>query len=528
MAKRSRPKKPAKTRPSRAKQGTLVDNPSSRLNAAQRLLREGRHNDAVDLFNEAVRVEPNNVRAYVMSARAYAELFQFERMEAIHAKLIARAPKHPGVHHYIGETFAHLKLPHRAIECFETAVGLEDSAAPTWMELASLYESAHRLDEAEQLIERAVDSGYDIPLVWLVRGRIQRRQSEPEKAEATFRELIERAPKTSWACQAWGEIALMKDRQGDYPAAIEAIAECKKLQMVREDRYITAAKNAHEKMRRLFADLTRDDLRRWRDLASQLSPQPVALLTGFPRSGTTLLEQLLDAHPGLISSEERDFVGKELIRQVLSRQGNAPILELYNKVSLKRISDARQQYLPVMEYMLGEPVGDRMHLDKNPAYNLTLPLMFRFFPETCLVVALRDPRDVVLSCYLRYLPMNAVSVSFMTPQRAAERYALDMGAWLRMRELVDSPWCEVRYEDTVDAPETQARRALETLGLDWRDDVLKYRERLGKEKMVTSPTYEAVAQPVHKGAIGRWRNYAEILEPALETLQPFLKEFGYE
>ena len=66
-----------------------------------------------------------------------------------------------------------------------------------------------------------------------------------------------------------------------------------------------------------------------------------------------------------------------------------------------------------MEYLLGEPIAGRMHLDKNPAYNLTIPLVLRFFPETRLIVALRDPRDVVLSCYLRYLPLNSVSVRFL-------------------------------------------------------------------------------------------------------------------
>lgn len=527
MAKRPRSKKPAKPRRQPAKKMVLVDAPSRHLNAAQNLLRTGRHHDALDLYNEAIRLEPNNVRTYVMTARAYAELFRFDRMEAVHDALIRQAPNHPGVHHYIGETFAHLKLPQRATECFEKAVSLETSEPPTWMELASLYEAAHRLDEAQELIERAVAGGYDIPLVWLVRGRIQRRRKELEKAEATFQDLIRRSPETNWACQAWGELALMKDRQGDYTGAVAAIKQCKDLQMAREEPFVEATAKAHQRMRKLFADLSLSDLRRWRQEAAEYPQLPVALLTGFPRSGTTLLEQLLDAHPDLVSSEERDFVGKELIRQTLSRQGAAPILDLYNDLSAVKLRNGRDQYFPVMEYLLGEPIGDRVHLDKNPAYNLTLPLMLRFFPETRLIVAIRDPRDVVLSCYLRYLPLNAVSVGFMTPERTAERYSLDMEAWLRMRELVETPWRQVRYEDTVENPAKQAREALETLGLDWRDEVLDYRNRLGTEKVVTSPTYEAVAQPVHKGAIGRWENYAELMEPAIKTLEPFISEFGY-
>ena len=116
-----------------------------------------------------------------------------------------------------------------------------------------------------------------------------------------------------------------------------------------------------------------------------------------------------------------------------------------------------------MEYLLGEPIGGRMHLDKNPSYNLVLPLVLRLLPETRLIVALRDPRDVVLSCYLRYLPLNAVSVRFLDIDRTAEKYALDMNAWLKIRELTEVPWCEIRYEDTVATPPAR-RKALDTLG----------------------------------------------------------------
>jgi Sulfotransferase family len=254
----------------------------------------------------------------------------------------------------------------------------------------------------------------------------------------------------------------------------------------------------------------------------------MALLTGFPRSGTTLLEQVLDAHPDLVSSEERDFIGKELFITVMGQRAKTPLLELLNDLRVPQIEAERERYFLAMEYLLGQSVGGRVHLDKNPAYNLTIPQVLRFFPETRLIVALRDPRDVVLSCYLRFLPLNAVTVRFLDIQRTADRYALDMGAWLKLRELIDVPWCEIRYEDTVGDLAGQARRALATLDLPWSDDVLNYRQRLiGSTKQVTSPTYEAVAQPIYTKAIGRWRHYERLLEPDLKTLEPFIREFGY-
>ena len=88
-------------------------------------------------------------------------------------------------------------------------------------------------------------------------------------------------------------------------------------------------------------------------------------------------------------------------------------------------------------------------------------------------------------------------------------------------------WCEVRYEDTVADIAKQARVALTTLGLDWNNAVLDYRQRLIGGKQVASPSYEAVAQPIYTKSIGRWKNYEGLLEPALECLEPFVREFGY-
>ena len=92
--------------------------------------------------------------------------------------------------------------------------------------------------------------------------------------------------------------------------------------------------------------------------------------------------------------------------------------------------------------------------------------------------------------------------------------------------MISSPWIELKYEDAVSNLEQEARRALEFLGLPWEQSVLQYRDRL-KEKVVGSPTYEAVSQPLYTRAIGRWRNYEEFLQPVFSILEPSIKAFDY-
>ncbi len=507
----------------------LVHVASPRVTAAQSLWREGRYDDALALFDEALRQEANNAQAYFAAARAHGEMFDFGRMDGLHDRLIARAPRQPGVHHYIAENLSALKLSKRAIASYESALEVPGVGPLTWTELASLYERTHQLEEAEELVDRAVRVGFDEPRVHFVRGRILRRQGQFNDAEAIFRNLGEMLPAESdLACRAWGEVALMWDKAGDFQRAVGAIERCKQGQQAHSEPVWQLSNRMQLAMQELLVAFTSEDLRRWRAELQQSEPRQVALLTGFPRSGTTLLEQMLDAHPDVVSSEEHDVVGRLFLHSAMRRQRNTPLFNVLNGLRANDIEAARQRYFEAMEYLLGEPIDGRMHLDKNPAYNSMLPVVFRLFPEMRIIIALRDPRDVVLSCYLRYLPLNPMSVHFLDIERTAARYASDMSAWLRMRDLIETPWCGVRYEDMVANAERQARRALATMGMSWDDSVLNYREHSAQAKQVSSPSYEAVAEPIYTRAIGRWKNYQHLLEPAMKTLEPFIREFGYD
>jgi hypothetical protein len=181
-----------------------------------------------------------------------------------------------------------------------------------------------------------------------------------------------------------------------------------------------------------------------------------------------------------------------------------------------------------MELFLDKPIGDRLLIDKNPGLQYLIPGLIRVFPEIKLLVALRDPRDVVLSCFmLSHWPLDTGNASYLNLEGAVERYHRVMGMWLTLKPLIKNPFLEVRYEDMVEDLESVARRTLDFLGVPWDERVLAFDEH-ARKKMVRSPTYADVTQKVYKHARGRWRNYQKYLEPHLERLEPFVKAFGYE
>jgi hypothetical protein len=125
------------------------------------------------------------------------------------------------------------------------------------------------------------------------------------------------------------------------------------------------------------------------------------------------------------------------------------------------------------------------------------------------------------------LPLGQGSAIFLSLEGTTQEYASTMGLWRAASTSLDQAFLEIRYEDLVADLETTARRALGFLGAAWDERVLRFHEHAQK-KLVRSPTYAAVAKPISKGAVGRWRHYEKHLAPWLETLAPFIKAFGYE
>jgi hypothetical protein len=333
------------------------------------------------------------------------------------------------------------------------------------------------------------------------------------------------------AVQAWGEWCQLRDRQGDYGGAVAAVEKAKAI-LRAAPQAVRLSKQAlvnNEVLARLYTALDRATLDAWR--AEDLPPDPrvsgVAHLLGFPRSGTTLLEQVLAAHPGLVDSPERVVFSRDVLPAVYRPGGTEPLtLDALRAVPRGRLVAQRTRYLDAMESALGEPLGGRVHLDKNPNHTSLIAGLVRLFPESKFVVSLRDPRDVVVSAYLRNFHLTEFSASFLTWGGTCLMYAFEMGVWLRLRELMEGNWVEVRYEDTVADLEGQARRALGFLGLPWDEGVVRYRERR-RGKVVNSPTHDAVRQPIYRRAVGRWRHYEPWLGPYLGRLEPFVKALGY-
>lgn len=498
------------------------------LRRARALWQANRFEEAVQLFEQTALQHPKNRLALIDASRALGARFEVSRAESFLDRFLELAAQRPELLHLAGQSYRMIFRPDKAMACFEQVVAKSKEIPDAFLELAVQYERRHRLAEAESLLTACLRTKPDYWEADFLRARVLRRLKREVDADAILRSLTEnQTVHPSLQAQSWAEIAQTLDRQGQYPAAWEAMLRGKQAVMPGAGPYLQESDVIVGHLNRLAHSVTRSHFQRWADVIPANSTGRTAILTSFPRSGTTLLEQVLDAHSQVVSSDEREAFSRDIFPALwMGRQSPVPTAPALDSAPESRLAALRTRYFAFMEAALNQSIGGRIHLDKNPPLTLVLPGFLRLFPHTHILFALRDPRDVVVSCLMQYLPLNPFSVSFLTVDRAARRYANDMAIWLILREKIVSPWLEVRYEDTVQHTEREVRRAVDFLGLPWEPQVLNYRERL-KDKPVASPTYEAVSQPIYTRAIGRWHHYEQYLAPVQSVLKNAVEAFGY-
>jgi tetratricopeptide (TPR) repeat protein len=484
----------------------------------------------LETLESAHRLAPSNTGILLQLGRIYGLRYDYAAAERCFERALHIAPQKTGILTAIAENCHHFRSPELAERYLRRALEQPDAPPPVFVKLAELYERIRRVPEAMQLVERAVTLAPNNPAALLVRARLERTAGRLEAGEKVLHSLLNKPIPDGWIhAQAWYELGQNLDRQNRFDEAMRAFLNAKIILQPQTANHLIELKAFHARLKVMETNVSAKLLRSWFDNSPALKPsRRIALLTGHARSGTTLLEQVLDAHPDIVSAEETSVFLEEAFAPLRRNlPPDALMLPVLEAAGLPALQQSRAAYFHSMEMNIGSPIAGRLLIDKNPGFTYLIPPFVRTFPETKFIIALRDPRDVVMSCFMQPHQLNLVTASFMSLEGTAESYTATMSIWRTLKPLIPGSYLEVRYEDMVADLEPVARQTLEFLGVPWDDRVLAF-DAHARKKMVRTPTYADVTQPIYKRAKGRWLNYQKYLEPCLEKLEPFVKAFGYE
>ncbi|MFZ0825879.1 MAG: sulfotransferase [Verrucomicrobiia bacterium] len=483
----------------------------------------------IEILERASRLDPANATILMQLGRVHGLRYNYADAERYFDRAISFAPRKTEALATAGRMCLDFTSHQLAEKYFQRALEQKDVSPEALVKLAELYERLRRLDEAAALIDRALQANNTYAPALLAQARLHRQAGHLEDAERLLRSVPTTAEREV-RIRCFYELGGVLDRLGRFDEAMSAFLEAKALLSPDAPPLFPQWQAVRGYWGALQSNISAEILKRWSDFGPALSPaRRIAFLGGYPRSGTTLLEQVLDSHPDIVSAEETTIFHDDAYMPLARNfPPGASMLSGLESAPGDGLRQSRENYFRTAELHLGQPVGTRLLIDKNPSINFLIPAFIRVFPEIKLLVALRDPRDVCLSCFMQaHFPLSKGSVAYLSLENTVEAYIGVMGLWRTLAPLIANPWLEVRYEDVVDDLEAASRRVLDFLGVPWDPRVLRFDEH-ARSKRVRSPTYADVAQPVFKRARGRWLNYQKYFEPHLTKLEPFAKAFGYE
>jgi tetratricopeptide (TPR) repeat protein len=495
--------------------------------AALELERQGRVPEAVRLLERAVRIAPddpgsrNALGLCLLQLERPAEaLVQFEL-------LLKLNPALPYGHTSRGNALLALGNIAGAEGSYQRALDLDTNQCLALAGLAHIASSRGSYPEARQWAERAlaIVPGYPSAVMSLAAAELGERRML--KSETRIRGLLDDSRLTGRErAHANGLLGDILDAQSRYEEAFEAYTACnEELRRQYADLY-TGQDRALAYVQSMLRYFERQDAARWK---SRPAPGPDfsgvrehVFLLGFPRSGTTLLEVILEGHPEVVSLEEHEL----LIDPVQEFMRRPDDLEALLQASPAMLEASRAAYWRRVAQQ-GAEVAGKVFVDKYPLNTLKLPLIARLFPDAKILLAGRDPRDIVLSCFRHRFRMSAPIYELLTIEGAARYYDAVMQLLIRLMSSLTLDTCLVRHEDLVTEFEREMKRICKFLDLEWAPAMGDFALRTRKRGVLTPSTAQLV-RGLNTEGLGQWRRYRTRLAPVQAMLDPWVTRFYYD
>ena len=484
--------------------------------------RAGDFDHAIACFRAVLKQSPQHLGAMMFLSKACGLSFRYAEAKLWLQKALRLAPQNERLLQMAAQNYLEWDRPEGALPLLRRAAENHASSVGAWLQLGRTLERANQVVEAREAAAQATALSPRHPEVLWLLGRLAQREGDFSIAQSRLREALEQNPDPQVAAEIGYALASACDSAGDFDQAWAAARQAKELQRVESAKLCEPAEAWRAEVE-CFPDL-KPILESERAAAA---PTQVTILCGYPRSGTTLLGQMIAGHPRVNYGDEVLAAARVLRRGENLTDPARPDWFL-NTNSLQRAA-LRREYQRCFEAQFDRRFDwSRPGLiDKNPAVTRSLPALLSILPGLKALFPLRDPRDVAISCYLRPFPVNAFTAHCNRLDTLVSHLRANYEVWKAVCAQLPLAHLEVRYEHVVVSPTETNRAVCEFLGLDPATLPEDHRPSAAR-RFIHSPTYAEVLQPLHKRAVGRWQAYAEHLGSQLDSLHQLAREQGYD
>jgi tetratricopeptide (TPR) repeat protein len=530
---------------------------ASLLQQAFQLYQAGQGDKAAKICLDVLRSQPQQPDALHVLGNVAKDQGQFQQALQYFQQGLRVAPGHFHMLNSAGLLFRKMGYMQEARQCFERAIEIDPGYyqgrynlanlcraegdlgrakalyrevvkqhggfADALANLASVLEAEHELDEAQSLASKAVEID---PVNYIARVTLANVARRGQRWDEVLEHLEPILDDSSLSpvnfTVAAGLVALAKEGLGDYAEAFD-------LYQCANDTFHEMHAGSMKGLRSMYAP---QSLQILQDYFSGRAPSdfetiqsdgkaPVFLL-GFPRSGTTLLDQIMSSHSRITVLEEKENL-EDFYRRF---PANPERLDELMSCSDEQLQEWRDNYWRQVGSEV-ELLHDEVIVDKLPLNTILLAHIRKLFPSAKIIFALRDPRDTVFSCFQQRFGMNQAMFQFLKLETAVSYYDQVMSLAKTYIDELSIAAHLIRYESVIADFDEQIGGLLAFLDLPWEDGVRDY-QAVARQRRISTPSARDVTRPLYSTSIGKWQRYQDLISGRFEPLETWVEYWSYE
>ena len=490
-------------------------------------LDRGDFESARSILEKARELDPVDAELTLRYADACYRSLRNDAAAAALAGWRSLAPLRPSVLAEIAQLLVNLGQQHEGAQALEAALADPAADAVTLLTGIEIAERINRLDQAQALLARLESEAQcpeiDEDLV-IIRARLAQRAGDHAAAERLYGQALLANADSGKRHMELFPLAQSLDAQGRYAESMTTLQEAHASQY----EYLRRISPAMALVGAPPMMITRescdpDDVAAWQTHDAPSVDESPVFIVAFPRSGTTLLEVTLDAHPALQSMDEQPFI-QDALDEMRALRVDYP--RQLARLSRSELAGLRAHYWRRVSGKIQLRPGARL-VDKNPLNILRLPVIRRLFPNAPILLGVRHPCDVILSCYMQHFRAPEFALLCNSPSRLARGFQRTIDFWFGQSEILQPRTLEVRYETLVTDFEREVHAIMQFLSLPWNDRALQPGLRAQEKGYISTPSYSQVVRPISTQSVDRWRHYAGMFAPLMPIIQPQLDRWNY-
>tara|TARA_Y200000002_G_scaffold287908_1_gene242044 strand:+ start:939 stop:2537 length:1599 start_codon:yes stop_codon:yes gene_type:complete len=482
----------------------------------------GELTEAINFYEKAILLEPNYSPAFCNLGIVYDKLNNKNLAIKNYKVAIEKDPKNFKAYYNLGNCYLKNNDIEHAEESYISSINLKPDNLHSYINLFQIYDRSNNLKKLDYILKSAKNKFDKNPIIDFFEGISQYRKNNFEKTIEIFEKLEIDARDTPKNIVKFNILAKCYDHSEMHDKAFKLFEITNKLMN-------NAYRNKFDKNKyiKLIDERTdffsQTNFKKWESKIQNDGENDPIFLVGFPRSGTTLLDTILRTHSSVEVLEEKPLV--DIIIEELHKHINKDFTKL-SEIDQNIINKLRLIYFETRANYISTD-NSKLYIDKLPLNIIHIGELNRIFPNAKYILALRNPYDSVLSCFMQpFTPNNAMS-NFYNLNDASKLYDQVMQLWSYYDEKLDIETHVVKYEEVVKNFDVSISSLLSFLELDWNDKLKEFYKTSEKRGIIHTPSYNQINQPLYDKSIGRWKNYKKHFEATDLFLKRWSSKFNY-